>query len=502
MSTGRSWERETGPVARSPLIPLAGLLLLATATRLYRLTHWPLVGDEFFTITDSLTLNLDKSKPLLFVLNHYLVEPWLGLDALGARLLPVLFGIGSVLVLYWAGRALLDGTAGLVAALLAIFNPWHLYMSQYARYYTLVFLLASAFTVALYLGYRRSDVRWLAAGLVLAGLGVLAHPSAGLVFGAICLWAVADTAWDYLSGEPVSRVRIASAGVLPLVVAAVGLAYFVPILVGWSGNAPEVGFAGPVLAMSFGQWMTAGTCLFAAAGAVWMWRTGDRKTATYLLAIVAFPFLFLSVGGYFLRANVPFLFPAAPAVFLLAGHFLARLVRALRSQPVTARLIAGVVLLAGIATGLPSFLSHYMDGSRPDYRTAAHFLEGRQDPATDIVLSDLSNSLAYYLASDVEVRGFERTVEQLESAVGEAARDGAGGDVWITPWIKDRGGFNDAGLGAVTGWVRSRCVLERRVSWPRLDFRRNAVDVYRCPRGRGTRPSTAGASGPSGAPAR
>lgn len=479
MTPQRSRSERRPRLSRSTLVPGALVLGLAVATRAYRLTYWPLAGDEFFTITDSRVLAF-KGKPLLFWLNHYLVDPLLGLDVLGVRLLPAVFGILGILFLFWAGRRLWGDGAGLSAALLAVFSPWHLYLSQYARYYSLAFLLAAITIVAFWLAYREDSGPWLVAGVVSAGFGVLAHASAGMIFGAAAAWILVVTAWEHLTGEDVPALRLAAAGVVGVGLVAASAFYFVPILLGWSAHPARYGFAGPVLFLSFGQWLTAGTSLFAVGGSAWMWAAGERKKVSYLLAVVALPFLFLSVAGYFIKVSVPFLFVSAPAVFLLAGYFVHRVYVDLRSGAVAPAVAAAVVLLAGIATGVPSFVSHYMDGSRPDFRSAANWLEGHVDAGDDVVLTDLKNALERYLDVEVDARGFDRSVRQLEEVVDEVAAGPSPGVVWVTPWIADRGGFNERGLGPATGWVRRHCVLRRVVSHPRLDFRRNEVHVYRC----------------------
>lgn len=482
MSSRSAGIRIASRIARSPTAQVGFLLALAAVTRLYRLTYWPLEGDEFFTRQASLTMNV-KGWPLLFALNHYLIQPWHALDALGLRLLPVLFGILSIPVLFWAGRKMMDTKAGLFAALLAVFNPWHLLLSQFARYYTLVFLFTTLSIVLLLEGYRKRRVAWLVGGLVLAALAALSHPSAALVTAAICCWAVADTVLRRIRGEPVSRFQ-AIIAVAVIAVGVAGVVYLLPILIHFSHvNAPSSGFPGPVLVLSFAQWMTAGTVLFALGGTVWMWRDGKRTTTSYLVAIIVLPMLFVSVGGYVFKATVPYLFATAPAVFLLAGYFVGSLARALEPHRVVGTAASAIVLLAGVATGLPSFLSQYMDGTRPDYRSAATYLARHASPRSDLVLSDMSGSLQFYLGPDsaLEVRGFERTVGQLEESVRTVAGRSPAGQVWVTPWIRGRGGFNDTGLGAARDWLRVHCILMHVVARSRLDYRRNAVDIYRCP---------------------
>lgn len=466
-------------LARSPWVQGTVLILFAALTRLYRLTHWPLAGDEFFTIQDSQVLAF-KGKPLLFYLNHYLIEPWIGLDALGVRLLPVIFGIASIPLLFWAGRKLFGPPAGLFASLLALLNPWHLYLSQFARYYPLVFFFSILVIVAFFFAFRDDSVGWLIGGVVAATLAILSHASAGLVLGSIGFWVVASTVWEYAKEGRVSGFRTAVSGAIVAAVVVASVVYLVPVLVDWTRNIPaEYGFAGVVLFLSFGQWLTAGTSLFAVGGAAWLWTDGERGTATYLVSVVALPFLFLALGGYFFKASVPFLFPAAPAVFLLAAYFVHRIYRELRNTRFSAAVISGVVLLAGSATGATSFVSHYMDGSRPDFRSAASYLNRHVESDDAVVLTDRMRSLERYLDVDVETVGFDRSVQQMETAVAPDSLSSPR-EVWVTAWIKERAGFSGWALGSAEDWIRTNCVLRHVASRPRLDFRRNDVRVYRC----------------------
>src|SRR5437016_2317951 len=78
-----------------------------------------------------------------------------------------------------ARRRALGSMAGLYAALLAALSPWHLYLSQFARYYTLLFCDAVLVYTLLPRALDQDSPRLylLCAGLLT--LGALTHPSLG-----------------------------------------------------------------------------------------------------------------------------------------------------------------------------------------------------------------------------------------------------------------------------------------------------------------------------------
>src|SRR6185312_1527604 len=92
-----------------------------------------------------------------YLLNHYVVHPFIPLDEFGLRFLPALFGALGIPVVYAVGRRLVGERAALFAAALLAVSPLHVYYSQFARYWSLVFLLSAVYPYALYLGLRERN---------------------------------------------------------------------------------------------------------------------------------------------------------------------------------------------------------------------------------------------------------------------------------------------------------------------------------------------------------
>src|SRR4051812_32217712 len=175
---------------KAPAIILSGLILLAVALRFWRLGQFNFEATEMFTLRDSLTPQFDNWRPLQYLLNYYLIRPLTPLDELGLRLLPAVFGVLAIPVLYLVARRLIGTWAALLSALLLVFSPLHVYQSQFARYWSLVFLLSAVYPYALYLGIRERNPRALALGLITAALATLAHPVSLLLLGSLGIWFI------------------------------------------------------------------------------------------------------------------------------------------------------------------------------------------------------------------------------------------------------------------------------------------------------------------------
>lgn len=460
-------------------ILLISLVLVGLGMRIFRLSHWGFAGDELFTLRDSLrddVLSL-RAKPLLFILNHYLVAPFLELDEFGLRLLPMAFGVAAIAAVFFLASRILGPRSGLFSALLVTFSPWHLYWSQTARYHSLVFLLSAGVPVALYVGVREKSWKWVALATLLAVLGILAHPSAAFVVAGCSVWLAGTLGLKAVRERSLSPRLLAVAAALLILFALASFFHLVPMLISRFRNPEPWGLGGPLLLMSYGNWLTAGVAVFACGGLVWMWRDDSRELAALIAFATGVPIMALAVLGYLIPVSAAYLFATAPFVLMAAGYFLDR-ATGLGTDRLSQNLIGGTCALALFAGALPSIASHYANGGRADLKGAAKHIEARVKPG-DLVVSDQAYPVRYYLPT-TPVRGFSRDPTDLDSKLQRLSQDTDGGRLWIVAEILKRAGFVDQGLGPALPWVWEHCVLETVISHPRLDYKVEDLNVYRC----------------------
>jgi uncharacterized membrane protein len=154
-------------------------------------------------------------------------------DEFGFRLLRVLFGVLAVPALYLVARRLVGTRAALFGALLLTVNTLHVYHSQYARYWSLVFVLSTVYPYAIYLGIRDRNPGALALGLLAGVLALLAHPVSALLVGGLGGWImVLHLKRDRLT--PLWKQRTARWLALEVVVlAGAVVAWYLPVLRSW-----------------------------------------------------------------------------------------------------------------------------------------------------------------------------------------------------------------------------------------------------------------------------
>ena len=136
-------------------ILLSLILLVATGLYLYQLGTESLWVDELYSIHDAKQVELDYSlifriadiRPFYYVL----LKIWMqfGNGEAWMRGLSVLFGLGSIFLIYQLGRRVAGETTGLIAALLLALSPVFINFAQMVRMYSLGTCLGIGGTLAL-----------------------------------------------------------------------------------------------------------------------------------------------------------------------------------------------------------------------------------------------------------------------------------------------------------------------------------------------------------------
>ena len=163
-------------------VAVAAAMIVAVLLRVYEVFRFPFEQDELYTIDEATNLFHTRllpgiqARPVFFLLEHPFLsviphtEPFL-------RLLPLLFGVAGVWVTWRLARDLAGPMAGLVALLLVAISPWHLYVSGFGRYYSLLYLLAALVYWLLPRAYDANQPRGYLLVLVPLLLGSWTHPS-------------------------------------------------------------------------------------------------------------------------------------------------------------------------------------------------------------------------------------------------------------------------------------------------------------------------------------
>jgi hypothetical protein len=124
------------------------ILLLAFLLRIFRLDYQSPWADELFTLINSHSgkslsdifsaLKGDVHPPLYYYIVHLFLEIF-GDSAYAARFVSLLFGIGGIVAVYYLGKEIFNKSVALTAIFLLSVNHFHIFYSQEARMYSMLF---------------------------------------------------------------------------------------------------------------------------------------------------------------------------------------------------------------------------------------------------------------------------------------------------------------------------------------------------------------------------
>ena len=485
---------EDRPGRRSThVLLLLGLILVAALLRFWRLGDWGFEATEIFTHRDSIVEpRLRNPRPIIYFLNYYVVRPLVPLDEFGLRLLPAIFGVLAVPALYFMTRRLLGSRAGLFTALLVSISSIHVYYSQYARYWTLVFLLCSIYPLAIYLGIRYRSGGSLAVGLVTGILAVLAHPVSVLLFGGLAAWIVATYARRGQLTQLWAQRGARWGALFAAMLAAAVVMRFIPLLRSWismhdTGKGGEfllhlprgVGVKQVSYLLAYTEALSIPVVLTGLAGIYLLWQARDRAVALLLACLVIFPVGFMLLVSLRTSVSLPYLLmPTAPFFFIGAGVFL-EYVTSIQWNTRPRWLVPATIITLIITAGAPTLISQYRDGRRYDFRGVAGWLRGKLGQE-DIVFSDQPRVLAHYLPG-TPVQPLRADTAALLHSVQSLRGEGYRGAIWVVPPAPSHAFRTNPRLAVLNQWIFDHCQIRSSIGVARVDFRQHFLQIYRCP---------------------
>lgn len=452
-------------------VALTAILITAVGLRLWGLARFAFEQDELYTLRDAADLGATAGvgpgilgRPLYYLLQHGLLTV-LPPTPVALRAPALVFGVLGIVATWWAARRLIGPTGALVAALLVAVSPWHLYHSQFARYWTLVYLLAMvvvAFLPAALEGRRRA-----AAAVAIGGLaGALSHPTFLFALVGVAAGATAVKAGGRL-GLPLPTRNALVRVWLPLLAplfAWYGLVRFLDDGRGLRnpGGAPTDAGLRAVLGMV--QWLGPTVVAASLIGIAVLWsRREDRRLAAMCAGGILSMLGLMLLAGTRTTVYADYGTAALPLVFLAGGaaaEALSRRLSRLAGWGFAALVVAGV---------LPQTVSHAADGTRFDFRPA-HAAIRAADAAATVVGWPIIVHRHY--APDL------RWVEADADTATYARLASEEGGFWAISAHRRRGVV--PGGRRIEAWIGRNCEPVDRWETPRLDYRRYAVELAWC----------------------
>jgi len=465
----------------SELIVLLGIVAVGTGVRLVGFGSFPFWEDELYTMqevnglfhgsfTDGVAL-----RPLYFVV-QYIASIILPDTAAGYRALPFLLGILGLWVTWKIGRSLFGATAGLVAAGLLAIAPFHMYASQMARYFSLLYLLSALSFFALIRAYDTDRPRDHLLALLALLLTTAAHPTslaplAGAALACSLVTPDSRLGWNW----PTRRgwVLVWVPFILALGAAYLALRSTSIIASGPLATEPRTMLGTLRLLPGVVERLTPEVTMAGGLGGVLVGVFGATRSERRWGLMTVLGFALGSIAALLGSRRLGFTGAHLTAVFPLFYVAAGGLVQLGADRMAAGRQIFAITATAVIVSGvLPSTISHLLDGSRFDYRPAFRAIR-IADPELTVATWPIIQPRYYapdLTAVELPLDGSTAMLDSLLIAEG---------DFWVVASIRRYGMvFDDK--GERLQWLRKHCRLEMSHEKPRLDYEVFRVELYRC----------------------
>lgn len=349
-------------------LTLIGIVVLAALMRGITLGSADIWQDEYFTALFYEERALSIKNFLTYALIS-LSQSVFGENQIALRLPTFFFGVAAVYAIYLLGREIKSTSVGLLSAAFLAILPWHLFHSQYARYYAVVVF----FTILLHLFFiralRRDSLAYLLAAGVAAALAVSSHVTA--VLAPFSIWIFCCVMFFQLGkGDNCLSTKIVRTGFwLGIACALIALPFFVVVLVEWVDVLH--GWTRSPAQQIFQYYTEVGVLSLLALCAIWIERTSrDRAIAVYLGITFCAPALLVITATMFtsIRGDYGICF-VVPAIAAAAIG-----VNLTWSSAKYGRELATLLVLLVIANAAPRLLSHYTDRLANYSTNATNFL--------------------------------------------------------------------------------------------------------------------------------
>lgn len=451
----------------------------AAIARVFGAVRFPFEQDELYTIDEATNLFHTKllpgiqARPAFFLLEHPFVtglptsEPWL-------RAVALVFGIAGLWAVWRLARTVMGSAGALFALVLVALSPWHLYASAFARYYSLLFLLAALVYWLLPRAYDRDEPRAYLAALVPMIFGAWTHPSfvfpvAGAVLAVTLVSHDGVVGWRWPSRTAWAWLY---APLVVLSVAIIGVIHFAYPSRTTVANGGDRGLLATLrLVPAMVDWMTLTVAVAALAGMVLLLRSrasGRRRAGVMALLASIFTVVALFVLSFKTAIYADYGIAALPLVLVAAAFPLEWITEG--GEPARARAAAWALAAIVLSGVLPSAVSYLSDGTRFDYRPAYARITA-VSPTTPVLTTPIAQQRRY--APALAARELPTDSVHLDSTL--VARR----DLWVVTSVKRYGIVGDD-TGGMARWLSDHCRQVDTYQRPRLDYRIYRVDLWRC----------------------
>ncbi len=316
-----------------------------------------------------------------------------GVSEWSARFPSFLLGVLTIPIFYLTWKNVLGRNAAFLGALFIALSSWHIGHSQFARYYTGVFLFGSLSYFFYYQALRRGSVGYLVSAIISIIGGFLFHATAIMVPAALMLFSLIVL----LSNGATSAGYSKKIAALYLVINGIcGLAVIAPLwglLTRWQASGRDYGYGPVLLTLQVIKYVQIPVAVSGLFGLIVLARK-DLMKGLFFLVGIGVPAGALVAGSTSMDVRPDYVIYALPLIFALAAFLCEEARQCLTGYGVGSYALAAVVTVSMV----PELVSHYSGRTSLDFREVVGFVDRSYRPGDRILV--FQSAFRYYASKE------------------------------------------------------------------------------------------------------
>ncbi len=365
---------------------LGAILVIASVLRFYKLGMWSFWSDEIFSISrleDGFNFSIFRQSLAINLIRA--ATTWLGTSEWSARLVPAAIGTLTIPALYFPCKKLGGPWVALTASAMLAVSPWHLYWSQNARFYSLLFLLYNLGLLIFFIGVEENRQTYLAGSLILFGLA--ARESLVTLFIAPVVFVYILLLYFLHRDSPGIRWQKIWLFIIPGAILGLSFAWpYLNNLGAWLSAFSRVNNT-PFWLLSGTIYYTGlPTIMIACLGALYFLPEKNRMVLMMAVSALLPLFLLMGIASFHYTAN-RYIFMTLFSWIFLAALTAIKIFEDLAPRSV---LLGSAALLIVLGSSLSDDLLYYQyqNGNRADWKSAFEYVNDHLETGDIVVSSD------------------------------------------------------------------------------------------------------------------
>lgn len=386
---------------------LAIITILALLLRLYKLGDWSYWVDELYTLKSSTRAYVEILNRPYWIITKLSLS-LLGTNAFSLRLFPCLFGSLTIPLLYFPFKRIFDRRISLLAIFLISISPWHIYLSQLARWYSLLLLVSTWSLIAFYFFVERNSLRYLVLSVLLFIFAFALHLTAAFILMIAVVYLFLLSRLPALRPQNFSTKKV---NVFLLTFVAFGLMLipkFTEFVGHWNATKQTLGYWGStpmMFSLKVLYHLTPSIGVVSFFGILLLLNQKGRN-GLFLTIYCLLPPIILNVAAAFeTNVSAKYVFFTLPGLTLATSFLCLYIIDQIRlNEKIVALTMIIVIILPSLQTDFMYFTSGY--GNRNRLREAVHYIKYRSS-------SDDQIFLLYFFENPEEGKFYFKTIADL-----------------------------------------------------------------------------------------